>query len=213
MPNSILLILLSHDFQFYFSRYGYIGIYIFFVTIDQIAPIPEEITLIVIGYFGAQDVLNPVMAGVFSLAAFLTIDIIYYFLAKTGNKLVKKLVKKSSSNPVLKRYKSKLKKHLLKTLLILSFIPRVRLLSPVFAALSGAPFRNFIIYNSMAQSLFIAVYISIGLVFHSSLSSILKKMGAYQHVVFIGFVVFMVALSILITSKITGKKTVRSHHS
>jgi len=208
--HSFLLLILSHDFQFYFSRYGYIGIYIFFVTIDQIAPIPEEITLIVIGYFGAQDVLSPIMAGAFSLAAFLTIDIIYYFLAKTGNKLVKKLVKKSSTNPVLKRYKGKLKKHLLKTLLILSFIPRVRLLSPVFAALSGAPFRNFIIYNSMSQAFFIAVYISIGLVFHSSLSSVLEKLGTYRHFVFIGFVVLMVALSIVITKKIVGRKSVKT---
>lgn len=207
--DPLLLLILSHDFQYYFGRFGYFGIYFFFTTIDQVAPIPEEITLIIIGYFAAQGFLSPVYAGLFSLAAFLTIDIIYFFLTKTGNKLVKKLVKKSSDNPVLKHYKKKLKEHLFKTLFILSFIPRVRLLSPVFAALSDAPFKKFIFYNSMAQAFFIAIYISIGLIFHKSLSSVLEKLGTYRHVAFIGFVVIMVVLSIIITKKLAGKKAVK----
>src|SRR5205814_1730448 len=113
-----------------FRSYGYLGIYIFFVTIDQIAPIPEEISLILIGYLAAHQFFNPVLAGIFSIAAFLTIDIVYFQLTKSGNKLFKKFTKKADS-PAMKGYKNKLRTHMLKTLLGISFIPRVRLLAPV----------------------------------------------------------------------------------
>jgi len=201
MDSLTLLILLAHDFQYYFARFGYVGIYIFFVTVDQIAPIPEEITLVVFGYFASQGTINPFLAGAFSLAAFLTIDIIYFFLTKTGNKFIKKLELKTQGNPALTRYKRRLKDHLLKTLFILSFIPRIRLLSPVFVALARLPFRRFILYNAAAQAFFITVYITLGFIFHKSLSSLLSKLGVYQHVIFIGFLGFMVFMSFWIARK------------
>src|SRR5438132_14170708 len=113
-----LFILLFRDLQDYFSSYGYIGIYVWYVTIDQIGPIPEEVSLIVIGYFSAQGVLNPVLAGLFAIGGFVTIDTIYFYLTKSGNKLIKKLRHKSTgqkSNAI----KQKLKKHTLKTLIVL----------------------------------------------------------------------------------------------
>ena len=103
MLLSLLLLVQNHDFQYYFSTYGYIGIYVFFVTVDQIAPIPEEITLIIIGYFASHATLNPFFAGIFSLAAFLTIDVIYYWLTISGNKFIKRLTKKTADNPALKK--------------------------------------------------------------------------------------------------------------
>src|SRR5205085_4536116 len=139
--------------------------------------------------FASQGVIDPFVAGACSLAAFVTIDVIYFWLTKSGNKLVKKLTKKSSGNSVLKRYKEKMKKNLPKTLFILSFIPRIRLLSPVFVALAGLPFRKFILYNVLALALFITVYISLGFIFNKSLSSFLSKFVTYQDIVFIAFVV------------------------
>ena len=200
------LILLANDFQYYFDKFGYIGIYIFFVTVDQIAPIPEEITVIIIGYFASQGVLNPFIAGAFTLAALLTIDVIYYWLTKSGSKFIKRITKKSADNPAVARYKKKLVDNLPKTLLILSFIPRVRLLSPVFVALAGLPFKRFIIYNSLGLSLFIAVYTSLGFIFHKSMASMLVKLGVYQHFVFIGFVIIMVVLTIVMGRKFTNAK-------
>jgi membrane protein DedA with SNARE-associated domain len=203
----ILLIILAHDFQYYFHHFGYIGIYTFFITVDQIAPIPEEITLIVIGYFASQGVLNPFLAGLFSLAAFLTIDIIYFYLTKNGSKFIKKLTKKSADSGTASRYENQLKKNLPKTLLVLSFIPRVRLLSPIFVALAGLPFKRFIIYNSLGLALFSTIYISLGIIFHASLGTLMAKMGAYQHIIFIGFVIIMVGLSIWIAKKFNRQKT------
>ena len=204
MKTALLNILQSQEFQNYFHRFGYIGVYIYFVTVDQISPIPEEISLVLIGYLAAHGLINPFFAGIFSLLAFFTIDVIYFYLTITGNRLIKKFVSNADS-PKMAHYKEEIKNHTPKTLLILSFIPRVRLFSPVIAALAGLKFVTFMIYNGLGLLLFIAVYISIGVVFHKSINTLLPKLGVYQHVIFIAAVVVLVGLSVFIYRKFKGK--------
>jgi len=195
------LILLSNDFQHYFSQYGYVGIYIFFVTIDQIAPIPEEISLIVVGYLAAHSSINPFLAGAFSIAAFFTIDTVYYYLTKTGNKLAKKMSTKARSKK-MEGYKSKMREHTFKTILILSFIPRLRLLTPVFVALAELPYRKFIFYSIGSLSVFTAIYITLGFAFHNSISSLIDKTSSLGHIIFIvGMAILTIGISIFVWKK------------
>jgi membrane protein DedA with SNARE-associated domain len=201
---NILSVFLSTDVQDYFSRYGYIGIYLFFITVDQIAPVPEEITLIVIGYFSSIGYLNPVLAGAFSIAGFMTIDTIYYYLTKTGNKFIKKITKNANASR-LKKYKEKMKDHTFKTLLIISFIPRMRLLAPVFVALMKIPFPKFLLYSAITLGIHATVYISLGIIFHSSLSSLIEKSETMGWIIFIAALVVMVVLSFVIARKLKAK--------
>jgi membrane protein DedA with SNARE-associated domain len=199
--EQLLYILLSDDFQTYFNRYGYIGIYIFFVTIDQIAPIPEEISLIVIGYLAAHGLINPFIAGALSIAAFFTIDTIYYYLTKTGNKFAKKMSSQARSKKMA-GYKKKMREHTFKTILILSFIPRMRLLTPVFVALSELPYRKFIFYSIGSLAVFTAIYISLGMVFHGSINSLIEKTSSAGRIIFIaGMVIITVGLSFFVWKK------------
>lgn len=198
---SILPHVTSAQFQDYFQRYGYIGIYIYFVTVDQLSPIPEEFSLVIIGYLASQGLINPLLAGLISLIAFFTIDIIYFYLTKTGSKLVSGITKRAGS-PAMNRYKEELKKNTPRALLILSFVPRVRLLSPVFAALAELKFVKFMIYNGLGLALFNTVYIAIGIIFHKSISKLLPKIGIYRHVIFIVAIVIIIILSFVIYRKV-----------
>jgi len=204
MLQDILSVLLSTDVQDYFSRYGYIGIYIFFVTIDQVAPVPEEITLIVIGYFSSIGYLNPFLAGLFAIAGFMTIDTIYYYLTRSGNKFIKKMMKNTNTSK-LKGYKQKMKEHTFKTLLVISFIPRMRLLAPVFVALMKIPFPKFLLYSAITLAIHAAIYISLGVIFHNSLSSLIEKSQTMGWIIFIAALVVMVVLSIVIARKLKAK--------
>jgi membrane protein DedA with SNARE-associated domain len=197
-------ILLSQELEDYFRSYGYIGIYVWYVTIDQIGPIPEEVSLIVIGYFAAQGLFNPFLTAAFSIAAFITIDTIYFFLTKSGNKLIKKLRHKSTG-PKATAIKQKLKKHTLKTLIVLCFIPRMRLLAPVFVSLMKFPYRKFVVFDLVGLSIFTAVYISLGFVFHSSLSSLVDNAKTLGTIIFIAAMVLMTVLSIIIVKKMNKK--------
>jgi membrane protein DedA with SNARE-associated domain len=87
MKTELLTVLHSDQFQVYFHRFGYIGIYIYFVTVDQLSPIPEEVSLIIIGYLALHGLINPVLAGAISLVAFFTIDTIYFYSTLENHQL------------------------------------------------------------------------------------------------------------------------------
>src|SRR5947207_2375917 len=123
----IILLQSLSKFEIFIRNYGYFGIFIWFITFDQLTPLPEEISLIVLGYFIAHHTFNPVFAGIASIAGFLTVDIVYYWLARTGSRLLKRRKRKKKPSGFLVRYKKMLKEKMLKALLILAFIPRVRL--------------------------------------------------------------------------------------
>ena len=193
-------ILLSSQFQDYFSKFGYIGIYLWFITVDQIVPIPEEITLIVIGYLSSQGLISPILAGIFSIAAFITVDTVYFQLTLSGNKLIKKITSNNKSGTTNK-YKEALKNHTFKTLLILSFIPRMRLFGPVFIALLKIPYKRFLLYDITTLTLFTSIYISLGIFFHKSLSSLISETQSLTNIIFFAAMAVMIILTVIIIKK------------
>jgi len=203
MTKELIFAIASTPFQIYFKRFGYIGLYLWFITIDQIIPIPEEITLIIIGYLSSQGFINPFLAGAFSIAGFVTIDVIYFLLTKSGNKLIQK-IKGNTRSPKVNKYKEKLKEHTFKTLLVLCFIPRMRLLGPIYVSLLKIPLKKFVLYDALSLSVFTSVYISLGVVFHTSLSGLISQTNSVGNIIFISAMVLMAVLTVIIIRKMRG---------
>ena len=143
---------------------GYAGIFLFFISIDQVTPIPEEVTLLSIGYLAANGTFNPVVAGAISLFAFLLVDSGYFFLARSGNNFLKKWYEKKH-RPFMDKYKRNLHDHLPGTLIVLCFIPRMRMFGPIFCGLLKIKYSRFILFDFIGISSFTALYITIGTIF------------------------------------------------
>jgi membrane protein DedA with SNARE-associated domain len=90
MVGFVFHLLKTPGFVEFIGRFGYIGIFLWFITIDQVTPIPEEISLLIVGYLCAHEVFHPLPAGLLCLAGFITADIAYYYLSRTGSRLIKK---------------------------------------------------------------------------------------------------------------------------
>jgi membrane protein DedA with SNARE-associated domain len=200
MNKYLIYVIIANNFQYYFKHLGYFGIYVWFITVDQIIPIPEEITLIIIGYLSSKGYIDPFLAGGCSIAAFLTVDTVYFYLTKSGNKLIKKITGKKTSHKT-NVYKEKLKKHTFKTLMVLCFIPRMRLMGPVFVALLKIPFKKFLLYDAISLCIFTIIYISLGFIFHKSLSSLLLQTKSLTDIIFISAMVLMTILTVVIIRK------------
>jgi membrane-associated protein len=183
-------------FSQYSSHLGYLGIFLFFITIDQVTPLPEEVTLLTIGYLSSQHVFNPLIAGIVSLAAFLAVDSAYYFLARSGNKFARRIVEGKKSS-FISKYKEKFKKHFAPTLLVLCFIPRMRMFGPVFAGIMNLSFKKFLLFDSIGLAAFTALYISLGLVFQAGFHAQMEKLGHYRHFIFAGAMIILATLIIL----------------
>ena len=204
MPVPVIDILLSAantpEFSHFISTFGYIGIFIWFISFDQITPIPNEISLLIIGYLAANGVFEPVIAAAVCLAGFLSVDLAYYFLSRTGSRWIKKLMSRFSES-FLNSTKQKLQHQMPRTIIVLCFVPRMRFWNPILVGIMNLSFRRFLLYDSIGLALFTAVYITIGVVFHRSLTVLIAEMEIWRHVIFVAVLIIFAAAIIFITHK------------
>src|SRR5882724_7165480 len=106
MYASFFTLLNSPQFSPFIQHFGYIGIYLWFISFDQITPFPEEISLLIVGYLSALGVFNPILAGACSLLGFFTIDTVYFFLSKKGSAFIRTKTKGLSN--LMQRYRGKI---------------------------------------------------------------------------------------------------------
>ena len=194
MHPFLFFILKTPGFTHFVSRFGYIGIVLWFISFDQLTPLPEEISLLILGYLCVHNVFNPELAGISSLVGFLIIDSIYFVLSKKGSSLVKKKTKGSSS--FIQSYRNKLKHHTFTTMFVLCFIPRMRLFAPIAAGSIGLSFKKFLWFDIVALSAFATVYLLLGIIFNKSLGAAITRTKGLQNIIFFAAVA-LVAITLI----------------
>jgi len=194
----------THDIAYYITQYSYLGIFIWFFLIDQIAPIPEELVLATVGYITHTDLINPFYAGLAALLGLILVDNTYYFLAYRGNKWAEKFRKKKRGQ-VLKKFQDKLQKHQVRTLFFITFIPKVRFFGPILAGLNKMRFRQFFVVNMCASLANVVLYLGLGIFFHNAMESIIKEVEVVRHSVFGVFIIIMAVVISLYVSKWLSK--------
>ena len=85
------------------SPISYLGIFIWFLFLDQLTPIPEEVTLLSIGYIAERHLINPYFAGLAAFLGVTIIDTVFYWLADSGNKIINRF-KNNISEKLQKKY-------------------------------------------------------------------------------------------------------------
>ena len=203
----LFFVLKTPGFTHFVSRLGYIGILIWFITFDQLTPIPEEISVLIVGYLSTHNTFNPVVAGICCLAGFITVDTGYFFLSKKGSSFISKKIKTSSA--ITDVYKDKLKHNTFRAVLVLCFIPRMRMFAPILAGSMKLSFRRFLLFDSIALAAFTTIYLLIGIIFNKSLGAVIAKTKWLQDFVFFAGIVLVAVLLIVWIRK--RKKLKKDH--
>lgn len=185
-----------------YHQISYIGIFLWFLFLDQLTPVPEEVTLLSIGYIAEHNLINPFLAGFVAFLGLSIIDNVFYWLAFSGNRIINRL-RNALSNKLQIKYSQKLKENPVRTLLILSFIPKIRFFSPIFAGLFRVKWRLFFWVNGLGTILFVTIYIAAGMLFHHSLEYLLKELEVIRHSVFI---ISMLILTVIVFFKFKKEK-------
>jgi membrane protein DedA with SNARE-associated domain len=180
----------------YIYHLSYFGIFLWFALIEQLTPIPEEISLVSLGYVSMHTPLSPVICGLVSVIGLLTADNLFFYLSLKGNKLAHKLVSKVS-HQLIDRIKQNLQHNSKKTLIIMALLPKLRFLSPIISATTGISWKLFFLINSIATIFYTTVYILIGIFFYSQLEMLLHELKLFQHLIFIGVIVIIAVFLIL----------------
>ena len=101
----------------------------------------------------------------------------------------------------MRSYETQLKKNTPRAILILCFIPRMRMFAPILAGSMKLSFKRFLLFDTIALVLFTSVYLVIGIIFHRSLQKIILKTKGLQNIVFFAAILVVAIIIIVLVRK------------
>jgi len=202
------LISLIHapSFTEYLEHFTYIGVFVWFTVFDFIAPFPDEISLLTVGYLASLAYFDPFLVGAVAVLSFLATDAISFFLARAGSTAIKRRMKKPERHSIRAYVARNLEKNLPGTIITICFIPRMRLWGPLVAGSSGIAYKKFIAFDAIGVALFTILYESLGYFFGVSLSAIFAELKSMQTAIFVSILLVLGLILIFISNKVAEKE-------
>lgn len=165
------------------SNFSYFGIFLLLVVI-ALLPIPEEIVLLLLGYFAGFGFADLDKILIISVLGVIVGDNLVYFLSRKGRKYFYKIKHRVAPKKFLK-YESLMKEHSGKTIFLLRFILGLRFFGPFMAGHMKIKWKTFFFYNSIAVLIFVPLFILIGYHFTKILDIIIENIGKVRHSIFL----------------------------
>lgn len=189
------------------SHFSYLGLFLFLALIGFLAPIPEEIILLTIGYLSAIGYFPDIsLLLLITFAGILIGDLFLFFLAYKGNNFTNKALNKLGENKV-EKYNQFMGKNCGKTVFSLRFVYGLRLFGPILAGSQKQKnLKKFILFDSLALIIYVPIFVFIGHHFYHNISKIFSEFEVIKHLLFIVFVILLIFLLSYITRKWTRKK-------
>jgi membrane protein DedA with SNARE-associated domain len=188
------------------QQLSYLGIFLWFLFTQLIVimPIPEEVVLLLIGYLSARGVWEPFIAGAIAYFTLLLADNIFYFLARSGNRWVLRIMGKREGK-FRQRAEAGMKRNMPKTLFGLTFVPRLRFFGPIMAGALRVRWWVFLVVDAAAIFIFVSIYVSIGFIFHNSIARLFKGVLALQAIL-VAAAVVVIAIVIVVVLRRRHKR-------
>lgn len=173
---------------------SYIGIFITSFLANVVVPVPEEVVLIIFGYLSkVHTSLSLVYLVPIVICGVLLSDIIMYSLARSNNRLVTFFYNKLFSHLFSPESSQWVGQNIKKIIFFSRFMIQFRFLGPFFAGQQKTPFKTFLLYDLLAVSFYVPLYIIIGRFFYKKLNLIIYNVNIVKNivlVVFVGILVF-----------------------
>ncbi len=190
---------------------SYFGIFGVSLLANMVIPIPEEIILLAFGYLVGTGHLSAWLLIPILIAGLLISDIVIYWLAKKGNKLIVGIYNKFFSKR-LPLDTSWLYLHINKVIFFSRFLMQLRFLGPFLAGQQNVPMKRFVKINFLALLIYVPLYIFIGMYFHSRIGRIIDGIGLVKNILLVAIgVVVVISISKFFNSIIFGPYTLALH--
>jgi membrane protein DedA with SNARE-associated domain len=168
----------------------YVGMFFLLAGAGIVAPVPEELTLLVAGYFSALGLMDPWKAIPLAICALLIGDSILFFLAKTGSAYAHKIHIHLSERGLDRTWIFS-PAHPLRAVFIVRFISGLRMISPIFAGFNGASWSGFIATTLAALVIFVPGLFALAYYFSGDFLPFIATFELVRHVVFWSVVLFV----------------------
>ena len=177
--------------------YSYPGIGIYYFFLDFISPLTDEVSLVAIAYLSKSGMVSKLGAGLVSFFSLYGRNYTIFIIARHREHWLEKITKRHPQ--AIARFQHRMEHKYFETILLLTFLPKVRILAPVIAGLGKESKTQFAIYEAICLGLFVSIYYMLGLFFYDQIESFFGKMTAVQGTVtLIIFLLLTVLISYLI---------------
>jgi membrane protein DedA with SNARE-associated domain len=173
----------------------YSGMFVLALSANMIVPVPEEIILLIVGYFTAKGHFSFLYSYLIFLVGMFISDTILYHMAYKGARITRNLAKKVENNRHLKD-EGFVKKHIVKIIIISRFLMYLRWIGPVLSGVAKISYKKFAKYNFIALLMYIPLVLWLGFYFENQIDKIISNVNLIQNIfLFIFSVLFLIFLS------------------
>lgn len=169
---------------------SYAGMFTLLAGSALFVPVPEEITLLVSGFFIAHGFLEPVRAALVAICAILLGDSIIFFLAKTGSRYATGFHERLKHSGLEKTWILSPDSPL-RAVFILRFFTGLRVIAAIFAGLNGATWAGFLATDAAATVIFVPAVLWLGYHFAGTFLQFVAIFEVIRHVFFWSIVAFV----------------------
>lgn len=175
------------------GAFSYLGVFVIGLLANMIIPVPEEITLVTLGYLSATGVFHVVLIIPLLVAGLLLSDLLIYTLSKKGSNITKKFYYKFFESQF--SFLQDLDTKQLERIIIFSrFFAFFRFLAPFLGGMYRVPLRRFLHLEIMSITLYTTVYVGLGYYLRNQVEKIISGVNIIEHVVVAVGVLILVSL-------------------
>lgn len=174
----------------YLSSVSYLAIFFLFIVTGVGLPIPEELSLLVLGYLARINVFDFTSLMIVSFLAIFASDNLGFYIGKYNKKWFHHLVSKEK----LELAKSHLRMHGGKAIFFSRFVCVLRVLFPIVAGSMGMSWKKFVLIDTSAILIMVPVFMTLGYYSGPYIEQIAKTIVSLDRIaLFIGVAIIVLA--------------------
>ena len=177
-----------------FSYFGpillYAGAFLLMALSGHAIPIPQDISLISMGYLSALGYLNIVPVVILAIMAPVASDAFLYFLSHHGSRFAPD-PEKYQDMKLIRFAKHHMHNNTILVVMLMRLVTGFRFMSPVVGAYIKVPFKKYIFANFISALVFGPLFVLLGYLLHDQITFIIDTLKSLEHV---GLVIFALAV-------------------
>lgn len=163
---------------------SYIGVFGVALISNVVIPVPEEVIIIIFGYLAAGPRFSlPILLAII-IAGLLLSDLVMYWLARKGAKIVTFFYNKIFSKRLADK-EAWMERHMNKIIFFSRFMIQLRFLGPFLAGQKKVPLRRFVFLDLAALLIYTPAYLLVGFYFRSRINYIIDGVNEVKNIVIV----------------------------
>lgn len=177
---------------------SYLGVFIIALLANMVIPVPEEITLLTLGYLSATGAFHVVLIIPIIMLGLFASDCILYALSYRGSKFIKKFYDKIFHDTDMLDMSGK---SLERTILFSRFLAYLRFLAPFLSGYHKFTFKRFFQLEMMSLVIYVTLYIMLGYFLRNQLERMFTGINTIEHVLAIIGILLLIGIVFFILKK------------